>query len=446
MTNAISVHLHEWEVRDPTDHGGGDVRGVELDDAEARRQAEQLSASGKLEILEVRRGLRIASTSFVGRIQLGSVVITVKPKIASEQLLALLRYAYGLSNLEPWSKTEFATGGQIFQDLIVAQFLAEARELLGRGLIRRYVEVAEDLASPRGRIDVNALARRWPLTDATLPCRHHPRSSDHFLNRLLLSGVRLAGRVAQNRGLRGALRDVGDRLAEEITPLPIITAGTFQRADRELNRLSESYRPAIELIHLLHDGTSLALTDDVATTVPGFLFDMNRFFQALVGKVLKEHLLEAIIEEEYRLTGMMRYVVNPRRHDAPTPRPDFLVTVGGKRYPLDAKYRDLWNLKLPPEMLYQLVMYAMSQPPPSTAAIIYPSTSAAATEAMIEIRDPATGSHRASVALRPLPILELEASLSRGEPNARRDDMVRALAFGSGQSRPERLGRAVAGA
>jgi 5-methylcytosine-specific restriction endonuclease McrBC regulatory subunit McrC len=48
--------------------------------------------------------------------------------------------------------------------LIIQQLHAEARELIERGLSRRYVETVEALASPRGRIDLNQLAASGTTT------------------------------------------------------------------------------------------------------------------------------------------------------------------------------------------------------------------------------------------------------------------------------------------
>jgi 5-methylcytosine-specific restriction enzyme subunit McrC len=108
---------------------------------------------------------------------------------------------------------------------------------------------------------------------------------------------------------------------------------------------------------------------------------------------------------------MMRYNKNhnPQRRQSPTPRPDYVVTQQGIiRSILDAKYRDLWETKLPREMLYQLVVYAISNPSRPQSSILYPTTNPLAKEARIDIADPMHGRHLGQVCLRPVLLQQLE--------------------------------------
>lgn len=273
------VSLREWQTLGPEDPEAI-LRGVHLGGSDASALARRLTESRIVEILDLKDGIRVRALAHVGRIQLGGLVLTIEPKIGSGQLLELLRYTYGLRDLQLFDKAEFATTGQLLQDLICAQLLAEVGELVERGLARRYVERSDVLLSPRGG-------------------------------------------------------------------------------------------------------------------------------------------------------------------------PDFLVSRGGKVAALlDAKYRDLWERDLPRYMLYQLAIYALSQPKGATAAILYPTIVPNATAALIEVRDPVRAGALGYVALRPAMLGELIEAVRVDSDPDRRARLAERLAFGTTQESvrsewPEKLARRV---
>jgi 5-methylcytosine-specific restriction enzyme subunit McrC len=397
--------------------------------------ARRLTEGKFLELLELRTGLSVGTTSYVGRVTLGEIEITIVPKLPTNALLKLLRYAYGLRDLLLLPAATQSIDDFGLQDLFVWQLVKEAEELLARGLRRGYVRRDESLFSPRGRIDFRALAARGAIVEATLPCSHHRRDEDRLVNRVLLAGLRLAASVAVDRGLRARAERLGDRLQETIAPIRL-DRPVFQRLASEMDRTTRPYDASVSLIRILHEASGLSLEDgEPGPSTPGFLFDMNRFFQALIGKFLTENLPEYTVKSEHRLKSMFRYVPgwNPRHAQTPTPRPDFIVSDVSKiAAMLDAKYRDLWESPLPRDMLYQLTVYAMSHEG-SSSAILYPTTHLEATEARIEVRDPMHGGRRALVSLRPVDVARLEALVSARRTAAvlrERNQFARRLAFG----------------
>ena len=124
---------------------------------------------------------------------------------------------------------------------------------------------------------------------------------------------------------------------------------------------------------------------------------------------------------------------NPQRRQSPTPRPDFVVKQQGAVCSiLDAKYRDLWEKQLPREMLYQLVVYAISHRQNLQSSILYPTTDGRAKEARIDITDPVFGRFLGQVCLRPFHLPTIVKLLAMVTSQGRRDREAYAkrLAFG----------------
>ena len=411
----IFVTLHEWSKRTATENASPLV-GVILEDVEERRLAQQLTSAGMLEIGELREGLSIASTSYVGRIALGDLVITVRPKISDMPLVRLLHYAYGLRDLRLAPLVGYAEEQWAFQEILIAQLIEEASELIARGLHRRYRRIDEDLARPRGRIDLQRITKQGGVIQAAIPCTSYPRLEDCLVNQVLLQGLHLAARLTDESKLRVRLSRLVSILEESISSIRL-DGPTLKQLHREMDRLTSAYRPAITIIELLLVGEGISLDDDRQhLRLPGFLFDMNRFFQALLSRFLNEQLTEYEVRDQYQIKGMMNYdpAYNPRRQRAPTPRPDYIIVQHGQVVSiLDAKYRDLWELDLPAHWLYQLAIYALSRQQEKIAVILYPTTDDEAREARIVLSEPVFGAGQATVVLRPVNLLHLEKLVSR---------------------------------
>lgn len=406
--------LNEWGSYTPESVPA--LAGRTLSDDAVRRLAADLTSSDRLKVFELIAGLRIETTSYVGSLRLGDLHITIQPKLQGLPLLSLLRYTYGLRHLKLFEVLPQGVTGTAFHDLLIQQLTTEVSELLARGLHRRYEREDALLASPRGRIDFAALARRAGTAHAGLPCTHHPRQEDVLLNRAILAGLRLGARLTDDLTLRGRVRRLSTLLADAVAYAKV-TTDLLRQAGRQSNRLTAAYRPALAIIELLLEGQGTDLqTADETSSVPGFLFDMNRFFQALMSRYLHEYLPGHTVRDEHRLAGMLAYDArrNPKRHRAPLLRPDFVVQRGSRVAAiLDAKYRDLWEESLPEAMLYQLVIYATSSEADGRAVILYPTLDPAAQDACIEVRNSQASSRRAEVILRPVNMLRLERLVAR---------------------------------
>ena len=166
------------------------------------------------------------------------------------------------------------------------------------------------------------------------------------------------------------------------------------------------------------------------------MFDMNSFFQALLSRFLRENLPGYSVIDEHSLKGMMRYNPNfspPRK--SPTPRPDYVIRHGNTIWAiLDAKYRDVWEKDLPRQMLYQLVVYAVSHHDQPRSTILYPTYNPAARETRIDVTDPVYGKLLGQVCLRPVSLGRIESLVGDTTAAGRRERTTYAMDLAIGKT------------
>ena len=429
----LTVDLSEWQRATPESHA--ELRHLDLDlGPRDRAVLARLDQQPMVRVQELRDGVAVSTTSYVGSIRTGPLAVRIAPKLKGRPFSALLGYAVGLPvSLLP--EHDVALTASAFQDLIVSSLASEVSRLLAGGIYRTYLTRHHPLPSPRGRILFSHLSR-GPVTTATLPCRFDERHENVLPNRVLLAGLDLASRLAVNPEIRSRAQRLRATLADRVE-LVALTQDTFRALRNGSSRLTSAYEPALGLIRLLVAGSGVGFDSGAERAeLPGFLLDMNRLFQDVLERFLREWLEGATVLPQYQLQDMFRYDpgFNPRQQRSPKPRPDFVLWQRDRVVAIaDAKYRDLWEQSLPPGMLYQLSVYALSHADCQTAVILYATTAASAREARIAISDPIRGGTRARVLLRPvcLPVLaDLVRRKRTPTDDRRRHEYAEQLAFG----------------
>lgn len=430
--SGLTMDIREWEEVLP--QKGNPLYCRFIEDEALRHTVNVLNGKGILNILELKDGLKIASNSYVGKIKIGDLQINIHPKIEGMPLYRLLKYAYGLRDLNIFDEAIHDIDSFPFYDLLIYQLYAEGEDLVYRGLNKKYKKTEEDLETPRGRIDIKKLATRSVVSSATLPCIHFERSKDNEFNRVLLAGLYLALGLTEDLGLKIRLHRLCKSMEENVSRIEL-NRGILLKTLRSIDRLCEHYRSSLELINILFESQGIQLEDgSMYMKLNGFFFDMNMFFQSLLSKLMKENLEGYMVRDEYTLHELFAYTpgFNPQGRYAPKPRPDFAIMRGSKVICLlDAKYRDLWETKLPREMLYQLSIYAVSGIGNSTAKILYPSMSPMAKIQKIDIKNPTTGNEYAEVILQPVVLTQVAQLIDLPDKEkARKQEYMNQIVFG----------------
>lgn len=405
-----SITLTEWETRGPDDCES--LAGRYLDHSVRTRELVRLlEASRVLGVRELRGGLEVQAFAHVGRVEVGDLSVTVLPKIPGTSLLNLVRYAHGFRRLSLPDDASHRVDYQGIDELLISQLNREVQELIARGLFRGYRRISERLGVLRGRIDLDRLTLDGGVVSGTIPCVHHARIADTLLNQVVMAGLRLASSMTSLTELQRESLRLAATMEDAVSRIRL-DGRVMDRVTCAVNRLTHAYTPALSIVRLLVESKGILLAGSGAkVTLPGFMFDMNAFFQLLISRFLRENLPGYVVRDEYALKGMMRYspAFNPRQQRAPAPRPDFVVTKQGVPCCiLDAKYRDLWTSQLPREMLYQLVVYAISLRGIRQSSILYPTMDPLARAARIEVSDLLDGREIGQVWLRPVILPRLE--------------------------------------
>lgn len=380
--------LREWESR--TFEG---VRLTPEGRALAARLAEESDA--RLEVTELREGLRVRARSWVGVVRLDDVEIRIVPKLAGDhlglvKLLELVTGLDGLTRLAGEAGLELI-GDSLF-DLIALLFAESCQDVLRRGLLAGYVEREEALPMVRGRIlsDRQVLERFGQLE--RIECRFDELEHDVDENRLLVAALQVTHRHVRSPPVRrrlARLRAILDPICDP-DRLDLDTA----RKDLVYNRLNSHYEQAHGLAWMLLDGLGV---EDLLARGPtrsfAFLLDMNLLFERFVEKLVRRAL-----PPQYRVhyqAAQRSIIWNVTLH-RPYARviPDLLVEIPGPppaRIAIDAKYKLYDERRIDASDIYQTFLYAFAlacQPGerPSTSLILYPSSTEAPQLVHLRIR------------------------------------------------------------
>jgi len=422
------VSLREWQTVGPAENASLSKRYPFS--AHDREVIANLAYSRRLEVLEVRDGLRITTTSFVGVVHLGSLTLQIRPKLAELSpgaMATILCYALGLESAYRWNREAAVCleAGE-FGGLLARILVEEVDLLLRAGLQRDYQARAVWRQSPRGRLDLPELARHpsrgGPLL--AIPCCVSERGADIALNRLVLAALDAASALAADPDTAFQLQSRSALLIDGCRQMPL-TRSLWEEAAAAMGRRSERYQSILQLADLLLNGAGASVGDSGRiVSLSSFLVDMNLVFERLVSRLLSDFGPHgARVETQVSRTRSFRWSENPHGWQRPRLRPDIVVYDRATNQPnmiLDAKYKPISAVRRPPpEDLYQLTLYSLSFGGRATITtrIVYPTLSdrSNGSQPRLEFYGASRSRSMASVGFFGLPMLRVAKALHRND-------------------------------
>lgn len=226
----------------------------------------------------------VGAKQFVGVTQFGELELRVAPKIGVDRLLELLLTAQDLIRWDDTIRPDLGESPDLI-GVIASSFAAHASDALRQGLLNGYRSVEDALPAVRGRILAGAqLARRAGLP-LPVELAYDEFTPDVVENQLLAGATRLLLRLHSVPAVvRNQLRRIDLQMFDVAGIRPSSAPPTVS-----FTRLNGRYRTAVALARLVLQSCSLEEIVGSQAGI-GFLVDMNRLFEDVVGNGLSPFL------------------------------------------------------------------------------------------------------------------------------------------------------------
>ncbi len=249
-------------------------------------------------------------------------------------------------------------------ELLAKVLSVSVQRLWRRGLDRDYRAIAEDVRSPRGRLDVPRMVARQLEPLGLAACRFDELGHDVLHNQILATTARRLVRLRQLRGdLHDALAAIGRTLAD-VSTIPL-RSSTFTQV--QLHGRLRRYRLPLHVCQLIHDQLIVdETTGDVRFR--DYVEDRNRMailFQKFVRNFYERELRGWSVRGNERIDWDLTPLTPEAARYVPEMRTDISLRGGDRTVIIDTKFYanafvarfDHGQPKLHSDHLYQITAY-----------------------------------------------------------------------------------------
>lgn len=302
----------------------------------------------------------VSASQFVGTADFGDLVVRVAPKIEIHRLLELLCSSIDLIGWNP-RDVAWAESNDLLTT-VAGSFVLHAHRALAHGILQGYRTEEDSLTAVRGRIDLGRQISQHPGLPLPIAVTYDDYTVDIVENQLLAGAGRMLLRLPElPTALRAQLRRL-EILLLEATP----TRPSYDPPLVPWTRLNARYRLAVTLARLILRSSALEFEGAGITAGSGFLVDMNRVFEDVVGKGMQQ----AARGTDFRVVLQSADHLDHDRRIAI--RPDIVIRRGQEVVAVaDVKYKRPSLVGISTGDVYQALAYATRHRLPA-ATILYP--------------------------------------------------------------------------
>lgn len=317
---------------------------------------------------ELKAGVRIQTTSYVGTIELSNCRIIIQPKFsdAFKGVMKMLAFTEEF----PFSMTTQSSADHEKNDLFILfarQFIKLAEKILLM-LKKDYVTYTEDLTNVRGRIQMlNTVRTHFGLPKGVV-CEFDELTQNIEENQIIFAVLQKIEKHSMFR------RD--QQLKRLLIQFESICV-PYQEKDYPkfaYNRLNQHYKTIHIVGKYLFEGLFIDDFHGENRSFTTVLIDMNELFERFVVKVFKKFLpKDYVVFHGKRLTDAILLNDQSYRHIIP----DIVVQhqMTKETTIIDTKYKGYDQKRVATQDIFQLTFYAQyfQKAPPYSSTIIYPA-------------------------------------------------------------------------
>ncbi|WP_336046964.1 McrC family protein [Solibacillus ferritrahens] len=316
---------------------------------------------------ELKSGVRIQTTSYVGTIELSNCRIIIQPKFsdAFKGVMKMLAFTEGL----PFSMSTESSAGHEKNDLFIlfaTQFMRQAEKILLQ-LKKEYVTYTDDLTNVRGRIQMLDTVRTYFGLPKGVVCEFDELTHNIEENQIISA---ILHKIEKHPMFR---RDPQlKRLLIQFESICVPYQGKVY-PDFVYSRLNQHYKPIHIVGKFLFEGLFVDDFLGKSHTFATVLVNMNELFERFVVQVLKKFLPKSYgVLHGKRLTDAILLNDQSYRHIIPDIVVQHQVTKGTTI--IDTKYKGYDQKRIATQDIFQLTFYAQyfQKTPPYRSTIIYP--------------------------------------------------------------------------